>query len=587
MDEFLDVLSPYDFLVRESLILLLVALSVYLLLRAGMFALPQVGFMGVGGYVAAIASEQFDVPLLGRLVAAALVSGLVGLLLGLVLARLQGIYLAIATIGFSEIVRLTARNLDITGGAVGLIGLDRTLSDVYVVVLVVAVLAIMGRLAYTRFGLGMTAMREDALTASHQGVSLRHYRAWLFTASGFVAGLAGGLHIHLRGFIEPSLFSFELLTTLVTATVVGGMMSILGPVLGGLLVFSLPEILRAVDEYRTLVNGALLVIVLAFLPAGLVDLPRRLVSAVRRRRRLERSADSSARDPDDGVSQEHPTALSESGTRDQSETTQLRGDRTAQAATPVLEVTGVSQQFGGLCALNSVDLTVHRGEVFGVIGPNGSGKTTLLNVLSGVHRPSAGEGTVMAAPLERMWGRPALLARAGVARTFQTIRLLDDHSVRENVELGAYLLQHASLPAALLAMPASRAERRAVDERVSETLESVGIGDLSDQQAGALPYGLQRRVELARALVRRPALLLLDEPTAGMTPGEREDIFRLLDDVRAQDIGVIVVEHDVKSMTAHCDRLAVLNFGDVISLGDPEVVMREEVVVDAYVGRRS
>lgn len=585
MRDFLDAFGTYDFLVRESLILLLVALSIYLVLKAGMFALPQIGFMGIGGYVAAISSQELSMPMAGRLVAAALAGALAGVVLGLLLARLDGIYLAIATIGFSEIVRLTARNLDITGGAVGLSGLDRSLWDISVVLLVLAVLVVLGRLAYTRFGLGMTAMREDALTAAHQGVSLLRYRASLFTVSGAIAGLAGGLHIHLRGFIEPSLFSFDLLTTLLTATVVGGMVSVLGPVLGGVLIFSLPEVLRAVDEYRNLVNGALLVLVLAFAPSGLIELPRRLVLRVRRqmgRRPGPAAPDAAAHDIGGQSAASGDPLWAPDAT-----TPAPPGRRSSTAEVPVLEVTDLSKQFGGLQALRSVDLAVHHGEVFGLLGPNGSGKTTFLNVLSGVYRPNGGHGTVMGRSMNRMWGRPDLLARAGIARTFQTIRLLADHSVRENVELGAYLIQASPLPAALLGTPASRSERRSVADRVSETLELVGLGDLADHDAGSLPYGVQRRVEIARALVHRPTLLLLDEPTAGMTPGERDDIFRLVDQVRRQDIGVIVVEHDVQSMTTHCDRVAVLNFGEVISLGEPAAVMREEVVVDAYIGRRS
>lgn len=583
MNDFLEAFGPYDFLVRESLIFLLLALSIYLVLKAGMFALPQVGFMGIGGYVAAISSQDYGVPMVPRLAAAALAGALGGLILGLLLARLDGIYLAIATIGFSEIVRLTARNLDVTGGAIGLSGLDRKLSDLLLVILVVALLAILGRLAFTRFGLGMTAMREDGLTASHQGVSLLRYRACLFTVSGFIAGLAGGLHIHLRGFVEPSVFSFDLLTTLLTATVVGGMVSVMGPVLGGIVIFSLPEVLRAVEEYRNLVNGALLVIVLAFAPSGLVELPRRLVLATRRRLGQD---DSAHRPVQPGQAREH--GHHEGVASQPGDELPARVPPSASAArTPVLEVTGLSKQFGGLVALRSVDLTVHYGEVFGLIGPNGSGKTTFLNVLSGVYRPTDGNGTIMGASLDRMWGRPDLVARSGIARTFQTIRLLEEHSVRENVELGAYLVQKSSLPSALLATPGSRAERRQVADRVSETLELVGLADMEEHEAGSLPYGLQRRVEIARALVHRPSLLLLDEPTAGMTPAERDDIFSLVDQVRQQDIGVIVVEHDVQSMTTHCDRLAVLNFGEVISMGVPEAVMREEVVVDAYIGRRS
>lgn len=596
MTDFIDVFGAFDFLVRESLILLLVAFSVYLLLRAGMFAVPQVGFMAVGGYTAAILSSNYDIAMVLRLPAAGIAGALVGLALGLMLARLDGIYLAIATIGFSEIVRIVARNLEITGGAPGLSGLDRSLPDVLIVALVIAVAVALWRLQRTRFGLAMTVIREDPLTAAHQGVNLRRYRAALFAGSGLIAGVAGALHIHLRGFIEPGLFSFDLLVTLLTATVVGGMNTVWGPVIGGVVIFSLPEVLRGVEEFRNLVNGALLVLVMAFAPSGLVEVPGRLG-----RRLRPASAAAPGRPTPAAVSADIDPEVAQtvlwlardpSGTAASGNGTAATGPGTAttgsgEEAQAVLEVGDLSKRFGGLVALSDVELTVWSGEVLGVIGPNGSGKTTLLNMLSGVYTPDSGSGHVLGQPLERSWGRPEQLAQAGVARTFQTIRLLEGRTVRENVTAGAHLRQHTSVASALLGLAANGREVAAVHQRVEAALELVGLDDLVDVEADTLPYGLQRRVEIARALVHGPGLLLLDEPTAGMTPAERDDIFALIGTVQTLGVGVIVVEHDVQSMTDNCDRIAVLDFGVVIAQGDPTTVIREEAVVDAYIGRRA
>ena len=240
--------------------------------------------------------------------------------------------------------------------------------------------------------------------------------------------------------------------------------------------------------------------------------------------------------------------------------------------------------FGGGTAVAGVSLTVHRGAIFGLIGPHGAGKTTLLNLLSGVYVPDKGTGAINDTPLQPIWGRPEALTAAGVARTFQNIRLVDECTVEENIRMGAYLKHSASS----LWSPVSwwrAAHDEVVEALVEEAMERVNVSSIAGQKVDVLPYGLKRKVEIARALVRRPELLLLDEPTAGMTPSERDEIFGLVQSIRADGTSVLVVEHDIASMTTHCDRVCVLNFGKRIAIGNAHDVVAEEAVIDAYIGR--
>ena len=551
---FLDFTGSYNYAVRQALILVLVGVSVYLLLRAGLFAVPQVGFMAVGSYVSALLSlnQGWAFPIV--LVCGGLASGVVGVLLGTLLARLNGIYLAIATIGFSEVVRETAINLKITGGPQGLFGIPIAANDLYIVGVLLAALIVLGVVARSRFGLAMSGIREQPLMTSHQGVNIRVYRVVLFGVSGLLAGLAGALYVHESGFIDPSTYTFGLLIQVLAMVVLGGMTSVIGPVLGGFVVFGLPQVLAVFDDYRNIVNGSLIVLVVALLPGGLAGGASWLWHRVARRTRAPTAAAVRTAKPVPAPGMITAEADQESPP----------GQDLPQ---PLLRLTNVAKHFGGIRALQGVSLEVMPHEIFGIIGPNGSGKTSLLNVLSGVYRPDTGEGFINGEQITGRWGHPDRLARAGIARTFQGIRLLGEYSVRDNVLMGTYL------------------GHRSARDHAMQTIQELGLSALADARAGSLPYGLQRKVEIARALVSRPQLLLLDEPTAGMSPGERSEIFDLVQSVKERGVTTVVVEHDVSVMSRYCHRVAVLNFGKTIAVGVPESVMQNEEVIGAYIGR--
>jgi branched-chain amino acid transport system permease protein len=576
---FLDMLGVYDFLVRDSLVLLLVCMSIYVMFNAGLFAVPQIGFMVVGSYTAAILSTAHDLPLLFTLPASLLAGAGCGLLLGGALARLNGVYLAIATIGFSEMARVVIRNLDITGGPMGLVGVERSVNDLLLVAVPAVVILGLTMVNRSRHGGALTAMREDQLMASHQGVNVRRYRTVLFLVSGGLAGLAGGIQVHLNGFVEPGAFSFDTLVLLLTAVIVGGMTRVAGPLLGAIVVFGLGEALRDFATYRNIINGAMIMLVVAFAPAG-ISAPLQSWAIKLRSWAVRAPGPEPKSTPGDrGSGRALATPRSPEPLTPGAVSGHCRSvDR------PMLEVHDLAKRFGGVTAVDGVSLTVNHGEIFGLIGPNGSGKTTLLNLLSGVYVPDRGDGAINGTPLQPTWGRPEALTAAGVARTFQNIRLVDECTVEENVRMGAYLKHGASSwwsPGSWWG--ATRDE--VVEALVEDAMERVSVTSIADQKVDVLPYGLKRKVEIARALVRGPELLLLDEPTAGMTPSERDEIFELVQSIRANGMSVLVVEHDIASMTKHCDRVCVLNFGKRIAIGKASDVVTEEAVIDAYIGR--
>ncbi|HEY5857789.1 MAG TPA: branched-chain amino acid ABC transporter ATP-binding protein/permease [Aldersonia sp.] len=546
MTELFSNFGAYDFVIRDGMVLALMALSIYVVLSAGIFALPQVGLMAIGAYVSAIVSLETGAPFFVSFVAGVLASGVVAVALATVLRRLNGIYLAIASIAFAETVRVAVLNIPITGGAQGLVGIPRSANDVVICVLVAAAFLGLWLLKRSRFGLAIRAMRQDPVMASHQGIDVVRYRTMLFGLSGVLAGASGALYVHMSGFAEPSQFSFDLLTQLLAIVVIGGSTFVAGSLVGAVVVFGLPIALTGLAEYEVMVNGALIVLIVAFAPGGILG----LLESVRTRRRATVSA----------ATGEHPQVPKP--------VTLPRPD--ASPGQVNLEVSEIVMAFGGVRALDQVSVQARSGEVLGVIGPNGSGKTTLLNVLSGVYRPASGAGRLLARDLPPLWGRPHRIAREGLARTFQHIRLMDTETVLTNVRLG---------------VPVGTGE--SAQDRARRLLEEHGLAWAGHVQVGNLPYGVRRRVEIVRALARGPRVLLLDEPTAGMNPTEREEVFDTIATIRDRGVAVIVVEHDVAMMRSFCDRLIVLDFGKMIADGDPDTVLDSKEVVRAYIGSGS
>jgi branched-chain amino acid transport system ATP-binding protein len=251
--------------------------------------------------------------------------------------------------------------------------------------------------------------------------------------------------------------------------------------------------------------------------------------------------------------------------------------------TAALEVNGLTRRFGGVTAVDNLSFAVDRGEVFGVIGPNGAGKTTLFNLVTGITAPTS--GALFHDGMDITTARPHQVARRGIARTFQNIRLFSELSALENVMIGRHCHTHSGLFSGVLGLGTAGAEERAVRKRALELLALMGLASRAHVKARNLPYGDQRRLEIARALALEPKVLLLDEPAAGMNPAEKTALSDFMRRLRVDfDLTLLIIEHHVPLVMGLCDRIAVLDFGRMIALGDPETVRRDPAVVEAYLG---
>ncbi len=540
----------------------------------GQVNLAQAAFFGTGAYASAILTATYGWnPWLAAPVAI-LASCAMALVVGLPALRLQSHYLGIVSLGLAVAFASVLTNATVTGGASGITrvppltlpGIDLTdeYSYYYLVLVVLAGVTAMGLfIAATTLGRRLRAMRDDGLAAAAVGIEIPRYRLMAFVLAGLMGGLAGVLYAHLVRYVSPDTFGLGVMFLLLAVVIIGGRDSVWGVMVAAALLIAARDVLIGLQTFQQLVYGALMVGTVVFAPAGLAG------AAGQARRRL------AVRWP--SVPLLVPRFLLGEGLSDSPASVPP-----VAGGAPAIRVVGVCRRFRGVLALDEVSLEVAPGEIHGIIGPNGSGKTTLFNVMSGVHRP--GGGAVLLHGRD-VTGRPAYaLSRAGIARTFQNLRLFHGLTVVENVMV-ALDRDPAWAHARYLLGPWSvlRHERRD-RTRALALLRDLELDGAAGEAPANLPYGLRRRLEIARALATGPSVLLLDEPAAGLTAGEQEALVRVVRRVRDEGVTVLVIEHNMGLVMNLCERITVLAHGRVIAAGTPAEVAHDARVIEAYLG---
>jgi branched-chain amino acid transport system permease protein len=495
-----------------------------------------------------------------------------GLVVGLPTLRLRGDYLAIATLGMAEIIRIVIRNSAPLGGALGLTLIPRYTNFAWLYAAVVVSVVVVWRLAYSAWGRAIQAVREDEIAAAAIGINPTKQKVSAFVAGAFFGGVAGALFaLHERS-ITPDYFGMQKSIEIVVIVTLGGLGSISGAILAAIILTLLPEALRPIADYRMVIYSLLLIVMMLLRPQGLLggrEAPRWLVRLAElalaklfpsRRAAAHERTESEADGP---TSEERP------------------GIDDLDAAT--LEAIDVSRCFGGLAALTGFSLRIARGELVGLIGPNGAGKTTAFNLITGVYSPSAGHILLAGKRIDGL--SPVEINRAGIARTFQNIRLFSGLSVADNVGAAFHRPAALGLRRTILRTPGFYCEQHRGRADATRLLGTLGLAADAGALAGSLPYGQQRRLEIARALATGPKILLLDEPAAGMNPQEKRELMNLIRFIRDRfSLGILLIEHDMQLVMGICERITVLDHGETIAVGTAQEVQSDQKVIDAYLG---
>ena len=538
---------------------------------------------------------HFQVSFWLMLPVSAAIAAFFGVLFGAPTLRLKGDYLAIVTLGFGEIVPIVARNTpSVTNGAMGLngvaaprlfgydFGVDATPYYYVGIALVALLIVTTQRLKDSRIGRAWMAIREDEIAAAAMGINRVRFKLLAFAIGAAFAGATGTLYVAKLQTATPEMFMFPVSVMVLVMIVFGGIGSVWGVVVGALLLqilqsWFLEDLSQWLHALGRLVNidglqhvelassielifGVILVFMMLYRREGLIPATRRVAALS-----LDEQAAQVSRGGFKGV----PSI----------------GAAVNSASRDLLQVSDLTVRFGGLVALRSVELSVPVRGVIAVIGPNGSGKSTLFNTITGLVPADSGDVGFDGDEILRL--RPDAVLERGIARTFQNIRLFPNLTVLENVMIGMHARLETGPVGALLRLPANRREEAAAREHALEILSLFGNRLLprADHLAASLSYANRRRTEIARALASQPKLLLLDEPTAGMNPAETLELADQIQSLNRHGLTILLIEHKLDVVAMLADKVVVLDHGEKIAEGSPEVVRRDEEVIRAYLGR--
>ncbi|MDR0344434.1 MAG: ATP-binding cassette domain-containing protein [Nocardiopsaceae bacterium] len=526
---------------------------------AGLLDLGYAAFFAIGAYTSSLLELHLHLSFWETLPLAVIAAAISGCIIGYPTLRLRSDYLAIVTLGFGEIVRIIATNLNVTGGPNGLYGIPAATvfgtsiltsnAQYYLGLFLMAVaVAVTGLLSRSRLGRAWRSLREDETASEAVGVPATKVKLLAYIMGAMVGALAGMFFSARFGAIDPTSFTYNTSVMILIVVIVGGMGSIPGMILGAAIVVALPEVLRPISNYRLLLFALALIVLMLARPQGIWP--------------ARRSRPGSFTAPPEPAGEAPAPA-----------------GRRSEPGSVLLSVAGLGHSFGGVTAIGDVSFDLHAGEILSLIGPNGAGKTTVFNCITGLVTPQRGSVLLGGRSLRKL--RPHKIVRLGVARTFQSIRLFEGLDVAENCLVGL-----AAHQGRLLARHGLLGRTTAADRRQAlRWLEFAGLSGQAHLLAAQLSYGDRRRLEIARALMSAPLILLLDEPGAGTNPTEKQALMQLIRQVRDSGVAVLLIEHDMDLVMGLSDRVIVLDQGHTIAAGPPAQVRSDARVIDAYLGR--
>lgn len=547
----------------------LVCLGLVLLTGVGgLTSFGQAAFVGVGAYTTAWLTLNTGMsPWLTVFVGLGL-TAVSAIVVGAITLRMSGHYLPLATIAWGLSLYYLMGNLDALGKYDGLLGLKslsiggvdigqgRLFFVLTWAILITGAIALLNLLD-SRPGRAIRSLKGGSQMAEAMGISTFRYKVTVFLIAALFASVAGWLLAHFQRTVNPSAFGLKMGIEYLFMAVIGGVGYVWGAIVGAALIkllddylqVALPALIGTSGSYEVIVFGVAMVLVLQYLPEGIWSLVARKFPRPARKMDWQDAAPLSAR------------------------TKPVMGEL-------VLKVDKIRKQFGGLVAVNDISFDIHAGKIIGLIGPNGAGKSTTFNLITGVLSKSSGQVTYRGQDITSLPTRD--ISRQGMARTFQHVKMIPDMTVLENVALGAYTRGKSGVISSMLGT--NHTEEQGFMKEAQHQLERIGMGNYLNEQAGNLAMGPQRLMEIARALCCDPALLLLDEPAAGLRHKEKQDLIKVLRQLQTEGMSILLVEHDMDLVMEVCDHLVVMEFGTLLTQGTPAEIQASPAVRAAYLG---
>jgi ABC-type branched-subunit amino acid transport system ATPase component/ABC-type branched-subunit amino acid transport system permease subunit len=537
---------------------------------SGQMSLGQAGFYAIGAYGSALLSSQLGMPLAVSMAAGAFLACLAGLLVGLIALRARGLYLAMATLAFGFIVEIGAQRwTDLTGGTMGIFGIpsldfgSRSMGKSYFLwvagALYLGSQIVSDYVFASRYRRNLLALKENESSAQTAGINVPVWRTAVFAVSALAAGMAGVLFTHQSAYINSDAFTLNLTLTLLIATVIGGLGHSYGPIIGTLITLLIAEIIASFYDVSFMIYGIILLTVLLLFPQGAIGLLQKIAGFSR----IGTSRKTSQ--------PREPISNSLVATRE---------GREVRGGGPALRIDGLTKRYVGVTALKDVSISVELGTVHALIGTNGAVKSTLINVVSGLYAADAGRIVLGGRDITHLPCHAR--ARLGLARTFQNLQLVPSLSALENVMIG--IRRRRGAAADFAAWMTSAHFDQIERGHALLLLQQFGIAHVSDARPEDLPYGHRKLVELARSIAEEPAVMLLDEPIAGLNDEEARQIADVIRRIRNEGTTILLVEHNMDFVMSLSDRVTVLDYGESIAEGTPAEVRSDARVVTAYLG---